>query len=112
MVFIVTEKATRPAVNDKTRCFYCQAPIGTPHRKDCVLISKKVKISATIEYEIEVPAHWDKDQIEFYRNEGSWCASNMIGELKRLDRNLGCVCGRVKTELVEDDVSEPYLSEK
>lgn len=99
--FIVTEKAQRPAdVNG--RCFYCNQPIGGFHNHDCVLIIKKVKVKAIIEYEIKVPAHWERDHIEFHRNEGSWCATNMIGELEKLDDESNCLCSHVKFECMDD----------
>ena len=62
--FMVTEKAKRPASKEQ-QCFYCQQPIGGRHKVDCVLVSKRVKIRMTVEYEIEVPADWDEDLIEF-----------------------------------------------
>lgn len=110
MKFIVTEKAKRPITKEQ-KCAYCEQPIGTEHKEECVLIQKKVKVRMTIEYEIEVPASWDKDQIEFHRNESAWCASNIIDELKALDNKDGrCLCGITKFEYLSD-TSEPYLSE-
>lgn len=106
MDFIVTEKAMRPAGPER-RCFYCKEPIGGKHGPTCVLVRKKVKIRATVEYEIEVPAHWDAEDIEFHRNDGSWCSSNMIGELEA----LGCLCGAVHFEHLADCDAPPYLGE-
>lgn len=111
--FIVTEKAMRP-VSTARKCFYCDQPIGTYHKADCVLINKKVKVIASIKYEIKVPAFWDAEQIEFHRNESSWCASNVIEELQELENNLNkehnCMCSCTSFKFVED-TSEPFLDE-
>ena len=107
--FIVTEKAMRPASSAR-RCFYCNQDIGQPHKEDCVMIAKKVKVRAIIEYEVEVPSTWEKENVEFQRNEGSWCASNMIGELEELDEEKGCLCPDVEFEYLED-TSGPFLRE-
>jgi len=101
MKFEVTLKSKRPASN-KNECFYCESKIGEFHKDDCVLIKKKVKVKAIIEYEIEVPHHWNKDMIEFSRNEGSWCASNIINELKEIDKKNGCLCNIIKYKLIKD----------
>jgi len=108
--FIVTDKAKRPA-SEKNECFYCHSHIGEQHKKECVLIRKKVKVRVTIEYEIVEPASWDKDKIEFHRNESSWCCSNIIGELKEIDEKENCLCLMAKTEYL-CDVGDPYLYEE
>ena len=109
--FIVTEKAQRPA-DINGCCFYCQQPIGTPHKPDCVLINKKVKIRMTVEYFVEVPNHWTAHDIEFHRNESSWCAGNVIPELEELDdKEKGCLCRYTRFEYIGEE-SEPYLSEE
>jgi hypothetical protein len=111
MGFIVTEKAQRPA-NMNGCCFYCGQPIGTEHKGDCVLINKKVNVRLTVEYEIEVPAHWGQDQIEFHRNEGSWCSSNAISELESAfgDESEHCMCNAAEFEYLGSD-TEPFLDE-
>jgi len=106
--FKVTEKAMRPASNKK-ECFYCNSKIGRFHEDDCVLVKKKVKVVATIEYEIEVPADWTEDNVHFHRNEGSWCTDNMIGELEELSKDE-CLCFKVMFEC-EDSNGEPFLGE-
>jgi len=108
--FTVTKKAMRPASKEE-KCFYCQQPLGAKHNDGCVLIQKKVKVRAVIEYEIDVPSEWDASMIEFHRNESSWCAGNMIDELQELnDKENECICGLVKYEHIED-VGELYLDE-
>ena len=109
--FIVTEKAQRPARMDGT-CFYCMQPIGAEHKPDCVLIHKRVKVRATIEYETEIPNWWGNKEFEFHRNEGSWCANNMVGELKKyVEEKPGCLCGHAEFEYLGEE-SEPYLDER
>ena len=107
MTFIVTEKAQRPAKMDGT-CFYCGVKIGGLHKTDCVLVKKNVKIRLTVEYDVSVPAFWDKDQIEFHRNLGSWCADNSLDELQALN---GCLCSYTHFEHIKDTTDKPYLEE-
>jgi len=109
MAFIVTEKAQRPARMDGT-CFYCSSKIGEAHKNDCILIQKTVKVRAVIDYEIQVPADWGKYQIEFHRNESSWCADNALEEMKAYGEAHGCLCGHIKYECLSDD-GEAFLSE-
>ena len=111
-MFIVTEKAQRPGgagIRDG-QCFYCGQSIGQEHKKNCVLVKRKCKVRVTIEYEVWAPAHWEKDDIEFHRNESSWCASNLMRELDELDDKDGCLCPAATFEFVEH-TSEPYLDE-
>lgn len=71
----------------------------------------------TVEYDIEVPAFYDKDRTEFRRNESTWCYDNMAEELTALvaesDRTDGpCLCysGKAHCEYL-GDTSEPFLKE-
>lgn len=112
VVFTVTEEAMRPA-SDKRQCFYCQQAIGEVHKPNCVLISRKVKVRMTVEYEVEVPAHWDKSNIEFHRNEGSWCTNNAIDELTSIfegEEENGCMCSCTEFEYLGGDTNA-YLTE-
>lgn len=109
-LYIVTEKAERPN-GRKGLCFYCGRKVGESHAFDCVLISKKVRLRMTVEYEVRVPAHWDKDRVEFHRNESSWCADNAVAELQELLSDDSCtLCGCTEFEMLEV-TSEPFLSE-
>ncbi|WP_374754736.1 hypothetical protein [Ralstonia sp. NT80] len=109
--YIVTPAAQRPAsMNGK--CFYCGQRIGERHKGDCVLIKKTVHVRLAIEYTVEVPADWGKDLIEFQRNEGSWCANNLIDELAEFaDGPDGCLCRHAEFTYIED-VSGPVLKEE
>lgn len=109
-MFKVTEKAMRPASRER-RCFYCNQPVGSMHKDDCVLISKKVKMRMIVEYDVLVPSTWTKEQIEFHRNDSSWCASNVISELEELDKEDRCLCGIARFEYLGED-DKLLLNEK
>lgn len=100
----------RPA-SPLEECFYCGEPIGEFHKSECVLINKKVKIKMIVEYEIAVPNDWDQEEIEFHRNEGTWCSDNALDELEEIAREDGCLCQKTTFEFVEV-TSDPYLDEK
>ncbi len=96
------------------RCFYCHRMVGQDHTDDCVMYERTVVLRATIEYVVRVPKHWDVHQIEFYRNEGSWCGSNGIDELERIkqkrDEKGACMCSMVSYEYVDEadtDTEDP-----
>lgn len=108
--FEVTGASMRPA-SDRLECFYCHQAIGSFHLDSCVLLKKRVRLKVTIEYETEVPADWDSQQIEFHRNDGSWCADNMIDELESYVGEDGCICPITKFEHLAD-VSGPVLDEE
>lgn len=109
-IYRVTEKAMRPA-SPKRRCFFCQERVGGIHKPDCVLITKKVSVRLTIEYDIEVAADLEPHTIEFARNEGSWCKDNLIRELEELGKENGCLChAKIRYDYLKD-ASGPYLSE-
>lgn len=110
--FLVTEKAMRPASKER-RCFYCLEPVGGCHKSDCVLVSKRVMVRMVVEYEVEVPSDWDKEAIEFHRNDSSWCANNALDELGKLygeEEEATCMCWCTKFDYLRD-TSESYLSE-
>lgn len=108
MKYKVTEKSKRPA-SSKEQCFYCGSLIGENHKQGCVLIIKKVLVKATIEYEIEVPSNWKRSNVEYSRNEGTWCSSNIIDELIKLSEDH-CLCNKVVYKYVKD-CGEEYLEE-
>ncbi len=111
--FTVTPAACRPVQTVKDRCFYCKQMIGSAHKAECVLVKKKVVVRLIMEYEVSVPADWAPDQIEFHRNESSWCADNLVDELAALAESQdgnGCLCGCAKFAFVRDN-GAPYLSE-
>lgn len=105
----VTSKAERARKNG--HCLYCQQPVGGEHKPDCVTVVKRVRIRMIVEYEVEVPAAWDKDMIEFHRNDGSWCTDNAISELEALSEKEGCLCNAARFEHVADVSGEPYVGD-
>ena len=106
----VTENAKRPA-SDEEACFYCRSPIGDYHKEDCVLVRKKVMIKMTVGYEVVVPACWTKEDVEYSRNDGTWCANNALYELKEMtEKNKTCMCHYANFEYIED-TCDPYLDE-
>lgn len=101
MAFLVTEAAQRPLGMDGT-CFYCRQPIGAEHKDDCVLIKKTVKVRLTIEYDVDVPSHWDAHSVEFHRNGSGWCADNLVRELQNLAEREGCLCSVAHFDYLAD----------
>lgn len=90
--WVVGEYGIRP-VGSPDHCLYCGERRGSIHKSDCVIRRRTVVVLATIEYVIDVPESWDSDAIEFQRNDGSWCANNMLQELEALTEH-GCLCER------------------
>lgn len=99
-MFKVTEKAMRPASPNRN-CFYCGEPIGGEHRNSCVLINRKVKVKVSFEMFFDEPASWDKEQIEFARNQGSWCVDNALDDICEKAEAEGCSCGFGSVEVIE-----------
>jgi hypothetical protein len=44
-------------------CLYCWQKVGQPHRRDCVVVKKRVRFRLTVELDLDVPHHWSADQI-------------------------------------------------
>lgn len=105
----------RPAGN-QDECFYCNQKIGTPHKLDCIILNRKVKVRYTFDIEIEVPWSWNKYDIEFNRNDGSWCADNSIKELTQAmyEKNIknNCLCNDFNCEVLEIPDKTPYRYKK
>jgi hypothetical protein len=98
---IVKQENIRSA-GPQDKCLYCGSKIGELHKSDCVMRDKTIVIRAIVEYVVEVPEFWDKDNIEFHRNSSSWCVSNFVNELEELDKNVGCLCSFVNFEYVHE----------
>ncbi len=109
MGFIVTWKAKRPA-SAADECFYCRQQIGSDHGAECVLVIKMQKLKISIEVERPVPAHWDQKAIEFFHNEGTWCADNAIDWLKQVQSKDGCLCRATRVDYL-DESGDPFLDE-
>jgi len=107
-IVLPDDDGIRPA-GKPDECFYCRQKVGTPHKQDCVIPSRKVKVRYSFDIEIEVPWEWDKHMIEFSRGESSWCASNAIEELEKYEsESEGCLCGVFDCEVLEIPDAPPY----
>lgn len=98
---IIKLEDERPASKGSGVCFYCHKKVGKRHADDCVLWTRPVTIRLSVEYIIEVPHFWDKDRIEFHRNDSSWCAGNALDELDdRFASENPCLCSAAVFEYV------------
>ena len=66
-----------------------------------------------------VPSDWDRQQIEFHYNDGSWCANNLLDEKEHVvwdhvgawsrleameqqrEEESGCLCDALRFEFLE-----------
>lgn len=92
---VTVDHGPRPA-GPADECFYCQQKIGTPHTEKCVMFEKTVIVKMTVSYPIKVPNHWGPEDVEFHRNNSSWCSGNAINELQQFIEDTGCGCGTIK----------------
>lgn len=69
------------------------------------MVKKKVRLRAVIEYEEELPYDWDKAQVEFHHNEGTWCSDNFFNDVPKILERMGhgCSCNVVKFEYLSED---------
>ena len=97
-------------------CFYCQQKVGQPHKIDCIILTRTVKVKYSFDIEIEVPYSWNAEDIEFHRNDGSWCANNALKELnkfaKKIDIEGECFCNYFKAKVLEIPEASPYRYNK
>ena len=83
----VHDDGIRPA-GSPDACFYCRRKVGEPHKQDCVMVHKLVEHRVTVDFPdggvarglwiFEEPHEWDQAMSEFHKNEGSWCANNLL----------------------------------
>jgi hypothetical protein len=110
-IVLEDDDGIRPA-GRPDECFYCGQTTGHAHKDTCAVVTKKVKVEYTYEIEIEVPFHWTKYDIEFHRNESTWCANNSIEEIEN-GAGLGdCLCSAHYCEYVSDVDAPPYRRNK
>ena len=95
----------RPA-GSPVHCFYCREPVGAEHKPECVMRTRTVVVRYSVEMVIRVPEDWDQGNIEFHRNEGSWCANNFIDEVSNLKDRVNCVCPFVSAEYLREATAE------
>lgn len=100
---VQNDDGIRPA-GKPNQCFYCKKYIGEPHGKECVCVTKRIKVRYAYEIEVDIPHFWTAEDFEFSRNESSWCASNAEGHIEQYlkTRNEECPCSYFKAEFIED----------
>lgn len=64
----------------------------------------------TVKVEILLPMEFrddmDDEAINFYLNDSSWCASNIIELLEEYDENIGCLCNICQFEVLPNGNGE------
>lgn len=100
----VKEEGIRPAGSDNN-CFYCGEEKGNTHKPECVIRKRTIVMEMKVEIVMEVPEHWDEEMCNFHKNESSWCASNILDDLKKLDEK-GCLCGITKFTYLREATKE------
>lgn len=102
----VKEFGIRPA-GSPDHCFYCGVERGGVHKPECVIRKRTVVVQMTIEYVVAVPEFWTPEQLEFHRNEGTWCALNGLAEIDNLHERTGdCFCGRTTYKYLREATAE------
>ncbi|MEX5630913.1 hypothetical protein, partial [Pseudomonas marginalis] len=84
-------------------CSWCKQKIGEEHLFECVTQTHKVKVRYIFEIEIDMPVSFTKENIEYNRNDGTWCADNAIDELKKASEN-NCLCSVFKAEVIDKKI--------
>ena len=60
-----------------------------------------------IEIKINLPMDflqdWEKEQIEFYLNDSSYCCDNLIDLLQEYSKKYGCICSITSCKVVDDN---------
>ena len=101
MILPITDDGIRPA-GKPDQCFYCRCPKGE-HADDCVCRQRTVVVKLTMDYVISVPAHWTRDDIEFHRNDSSFCYNNDLRDLGNWTDDEGnCSCQAAHVEFVRE----------
>lgn len=102
---VTTENGPRPA-GPPDRCFYCDEAVGGVHKSDCVLRERTIVARLVIEHVVVVPEHWTPEHFLFHRNEGTWCASNVLRELGASDGDGPCICHATEVAFVREATDE------
>ena len=91
-------------------CFYCGVSLGCEHKDGCVLRRRTIVVRFSVDIVQSVPAHWDKNQIEFYYNDGTWCADNLRAMLDSIkDKDENCLCPYTQAEFVREATPDDEL---
>jgi hypothetical protein len=108
--WIVTRDDTRSGERNGERdtCFFCQSTLGQEHQPECVIRSRTVVVRYVIETLRPVPEAWEPHSIDFHMNDSSWCASNLLEELREIypDGPGVCLCGDLLGEYLREATTE------
>lgn len=103
------DEGIRPA-GPPDACLYCRRRVGEEHGAECVIRDRTVMVAVTLELVIRVPESWDAEQVEFHRNDSSWCEANWADELAaafdHLDATGSCPCGDIRTRYLREATAE------
>jgi len=101
---------TMPLVEDAP-CIYCHRTVGEAHKGDCVSVVHTVRVKLTFEVDVDLPISWEKHNIEFWMNDGSWCADNApdLIERHKAKHGLSCACSLCKGEFIDVVDDTPKL---
>ncbi len=106
---VTTENGPRPA-GKSDECFYCGEKVGAVHSDHCIIPRRFVVIREIIERVVSVPKSWEPYDIDFQRNDGSWCADNIVDELRTLvdaaPDNTCSLCPMYEAEYVREATPE------
>jgi hypothetical protein len=91
-----------PRQANPNRCLYCKQPIGSLHLEDCVCRDRTVMVRMTIDICIKACESDTVEDIKFFLNEGSWCSSNIIDDLQRVE----CICPHTEFEYIGEATEE------
>lgn len=105
---VTAKHGPRPA-GQPDECFYCSAAVGDHHDPNCVMRARTVVLRYSFNVVVAVPEHWTPEQVEFHRNDSSWCADNAIHAEFTQRREDACWCpdfrAKYVREATEDDES-------
>jgi hypothetical protein len=87
---VANDDGIRPA-GPQDACLYCKRRIGQEHGRDCVVVTKRVRLLAGVDtaaglvvgsWEADEPHGWDVERILYRYNDGCWCADNLLDDVK------------------------------
>lgn len=89
---LVTLKNGPRLAGKPDECFFCLQKIGENHKENCVCYRKLVVIKVEFEYTYETYVNQTPEKLEFYLNEGTYCADNLLEDLQKVSNANGCIC--------------------
>lgn len=98
--------------NVDNTCMYCGAKEGEQHNQGCVCRRRSIVMKMEMNIVMEVPENWEVSTCEFNKNDGTWCASNIIQDLQKIDKDLGWLCGMVNFKYLREAMQEDEENQK